>query len=97
MDFQFAEVDKIFCSKCANLRAAAEFEVNKKGQRNRTCKRHSRKRALELHDWDSFTLLLRSWKKQASNFNIAQMGAQINARSSLLTYSGLLARSPGVR
>ncbi|KAK9443862.1 ATP-dependent DNA helicase PIF1, partial [Metarhizium brunneum] len=64
MDCQVAEVDKIFCSKCANFRAAAEFEVNKKGQRNRTCKRHSRKRALEFHDWDSFTLLLRNWKKQ---------------------------------
>jgi len=85
MDFQTAEIDKIFCSKCAKFCAANDFEVNKKGQRNRTCKRHSRKRALEFHDWDSFTLLLRNWKKLVSNFKIARMGAKINGQNNLLT------------
>ncbi|THC98128.1 hypothetical protein EYZ11_002416 [Aspergillus tanneri] len=66
------ETDKIFCSKCVKFYGVDEFKFNKDGKPQRTCKRHGRKRALELDDWDSFTRLLRNWNKLASIFEINQ-------------------------
>ncbi|KAA8643863.1 uncharacterized protein ATNIH1004_010638 [Aspergillus tanneri] len=60
------ETDKIFCSKCVKFYGVDEFKFNKDGKPQRTCKRHGRKRALELDDWDSFTRLLRNWNKLAN-------------------------------
>ena len=73
MDALHVDADKIFCRKCLKFYSTDDFELNKKGKRNRTCKRHSRKRALELDDWDSFTRVLRNWNKSASTFQTPDM------------------------
>jgi hypothetical protein len=67
MDPEEAAANKILCGKCARFYASDEFETNKKGKRNKTCRRHSRKRSLELDDWENFAQLLRNWKIRASN------------------------------
>ena len=66
MDLQKVAANGLFCSKCAKFYAAEEFETTTKGKRNKTCRRHSQKRSLELDDWDNFTQLLRNWKIRAS-------------------------------
>jgi hypothetical protein len=67
MDYQAIAQDKIFCSRCSRTRATDEFEINKQGKRNKTCKRHSKKRPLEVDDWENFILVLRNWNKPVSN------------------------------
>lgn len=66
MDPQAAATE-IFCSKCARSCAADEFEINKQGNWNKTCKRHSQKRSLEFDNWDNFIMLLWKWNKPVSN------------------------------
>lgn len=56
----------IFCSKCGRPCALDEFEFNKQGKRNRTCKRHTKKRSLEVDDWRDFILCLQDWNKAVS-------------------------------
>lgn len=48
----------MFCSKCGKTWAVDEFEVNQKGNRNKTCKRHCQKRSMELEfdDWEDFVV-----------------------------------------
>ncbi|KAJ5131039.1 uncharacterized protein N7515_007078 [Penicillium bovifimosum] len=53
----------IFCTKCSRTRAIDEFLVNKQGKRNKTCKRHSKKRPLEIDDWENFIQVIRNWNK----------------------------------
>jgi sarcosine oxidase delta subunit len=59
------QADEIFCSKCKS-RAAEEFEINKQGKQNKTCRRHSKKRSLEFDDWEEFIMLLRDWNNPVS-------------------------------
>jgi hypothetical protein len=74
-----AAADQIFCSKCARFYAADEFQINKKGKLNKTCRRHSRKRSLELDEWENFILLLRNWKRQASILRYEDERVQVDA------------------
>ncbi|KAJ5142546.1 uncharacterized protein N7515_001333 [Penicillium bovifimosum] len=53
----------IFCSSCRRSRAVDEFHVNKQGKRNKTCQRHSKKRPLEVDDWENFIQVLRNWNE----------------------------------
>jgi hypothetical protein len=70
MDFSAMASSEIFCSCCKRTRGADEFETNKQGKRNKTCKRHSKKRPLEVDDWENFVVRLQSWNKPVSHFAI---------------------------
>lgn len=54
-----------FCSKCRRDRPTNDFELNKSGKRNKTCKRHSQKRPLEveLDDWAGFIVQIQTWNE----------------------------------
>ncbi|KAJ5575791.1 hypothetical protein N7535_002717 [Penicillium sp. DV-2018c] len=55
--------EEVICSKCYRMRPIDEFHINKQGKRNATCKRHSKKRSLEIDDWENFIRVLRDWNK----------------------------------
>lgn len=66
-----------FCSKCVKNRPIGDFEINKQGKRNRTCKRHTRrKRPLHTDDWDNFISLIRSWNRPVSNSDLGLSHSQ---------------------
>jgi hypothetical protein len=53
-----------FCSTCKSLLPAENFGYLKYGKRKTTCNRHiTRKRALELDDWDDFITEIREWNR----------------------------------
>ncbi|KAL4979169.1 hypothetical protein BDW66DRAFT_128773 [Aspergillus desertorum] len=58
--------DTLFCSKCGRPCVLDEFEINKQGKRKKTCKRHTKKRSLDIDDWSDFILRLQNWNKVAS-------------------------------
>jgi hypothetical protein len=66
MDLQAAARSEFFCSKCGKFCAKDEFEVNKQGKQNKTCKRHSKKRSLEPDNWEDFIALLQNWNRPVS-------------------------------
>ncbi|KAL1974870.1 hypothetical protein VTN31DRAFT_5074 [Thermomyces dupontii] len=52
-----------YCQICKKLLPVDEFLLNNQGKRNKTCKRHSKKRPLQIDDWDEFIKLIRKWNR----------------------------------
>ena len=89
MDSQAAATNEIFCSRCRRSRPADEFAINKQGKQNKTCERHSQKRALEFDDWESFIMLLRNWNRPASNSETLNLSEPKFTDKSYICYSNL--------
>ena len=53
-----------FCSKCSYERSINDFHVNTQGSRQKTCFRHSKKRAFSepvTGRWDEFVFEINEW------------------------------------
>ena len=90
MDFQAASINEIFCSRCRRCRPADEFKFNKQGKQNKTCRRHSQKRALEFDDWEDFIKRLRNWNRPASTSETLDLSEPKFTDKSCVCYSNLL-------
>lgn len=72
------ETGESFCSKCARFYIADDFQINKQGKRNKTCKRHTKKRVTSFDAWDDFIALLRNWNKLVREYTRANLAGTIN-------------------
>lgn len=48
----------------------ALFPTQQPGDKNKTCKRRSQKRPLQIDDWDDFVALIRNWNRPVIRENL---------------------------